>query len=241
MSRHSFFITGTDTDSGKTVITAGLLRLAARNGLRTLAMKPLASGCEQTPDGLRNADALALSGAMTETMPYESINPVALEPAIAPHVAAMEAGRRVTAERLAGFCRGAMTRPADLFLVEGAGGWRVPLNEHETWVDLVGALQMPVILVVGLRLGAINHALLSAEMIQHDRCQLVGWVANQCAPEPMAREDETFNTLCERMPAPCIGRVPWLVASEPAGMAEEASRYLSLPLPDDGTAPQRTV
>ncbi|MGM0451173.1 MAG: dethiobiotin synthase [Pseudomonadota bacterium] len=232
MAKQSYFITGTDTDSGKTVITAGLLRLAAHNGLRTLAMKPLASGCEQTPEGLRNDDALALSRAMTETMPYESVNPVALAPAIAPHVAAEEAGRRVTAERLAGFCRGAMTRPADLFLVEGAGGWRVPLNGHETWTDLVGALQLPVILVVGLRLGAINHALLSAEMIQRDGCRLAGWVANRCTPEPMAREDETFNTLCEGMPAPCMGRVPWLTAQEPDALAEEASRYLSLPLPD---------
>lgn len=231
MAKQSYFITGTDTDSGKTVVTAGLLHLAARNGLRTLAMKPLASGCEQTPEGLRNADALALSRAMTETMPYESVNPMALAPAIAPHVAAEEAGRRVTAERLAGFCRGAMTRPAELFLVEGAGGWRVPLNERETWTDLVGALQLPVFLVVGLRLGAINHALLSAELIQRDGFRLAGWVANRCTPQPMVREDETFNTLCERMPAPCMGRVPWLTAQEPGAMAEEASRYLSLPLP----------
>lgn len=231
MPRQSYFITGTDTDSGKTVVTAGLLRLAARNGLRTLAMKPLASGCEQTPEGLRNVDALALSQAMTESMPYESVNPVALEPAIAPHVAAQEAGRRVSAERLAGFCRGAMMRPADLFLVEGAGGWRVPLNDHETWVDLVSDLQFPVILVVGLRLGAINHALLSAELIQRDGCRLAGWVANRCTPEPMAREDETFETLCERMPAPCMGRVPWLASRDPTAMVEEASRHLSLPLP----------
>lgn len=232
MAKHSYFITGTDTDSGKTVITSGFLRLAARNGLRTLAMKPLASGCEQTPEGLRNDDALALSQAMTETMPYASVNPVALASAIAPHVASEEAGQQVTAERLAGFCRAGMMRPADFLLVEGAGGWRVPLNRHETWVDLVGALELPVILVVDLRLGAINHALLSAEMIQRDGCRLVGWVANRCTPEPMAREDETFNTLCERMPAPCMGRVPWLKALEPDAIAEEASRYLSMLLPD---------
>lgn len=231
MPRQSYFITGTDTDSGKTVVTAGLLRLAARNGLSTRAMKPLASGCEQTSEGLRNADALALSQAMTESMPYESVNPVAMEPAIAPHVAARDVGRRVSAERLAGFCRGAMMRPADLFLVEGAGGWRVPLNDHETWRDLVSDLQLPVILVVGLRLGAINHALLSAELIQHDGCRLAGWVANRCTPEPMAREDETFETLCEYMPAPCMGRIPWLGSRDPAAMAEEASRHLSLPLP----------
>lgn len=230
MARQSFFITGTDTDSGKTVVTTGLLHLAARHGLRTLAMKPVASGCEQTREGLRNGDALALSQSMTESMPYESVNPVALEPAIAPHVAAREAGRRVSAERLAGFCRGAMTRPADLFLVEGAGGWRVPINEQATWTDLVTELQLPVILVVGLRLGAINHALLSAELIQRDGCRLAGWVANRCTPEPMAREDDTFNTLCERMPAPCMGRVPRLTSEGPVAMAQEASRYLSLPL-----------
>ncbi|XOZ34960.1 dethiobiotin synthase [Halomonadaceae bacterium KBTZ08] len=232
MPRQSFFVTGTDTDTGKTIVSTGLLLLAARNGLRTRAMKPLASGCERTPEGLRNADALALSGAMTESMAYETINPVALEPAIAPHVAAREAGRQVSAGRLAGFCRGAMTRPADLFLVEGAGGWRVPLNDHETWTDLVKELQLPVILVVGLRLGAINHALLSADAIQRDGCRLAGWIANRCTPEPMAREQDTFNTLCERMPAPCMGRVPWLASEQMEAMAEEAARHLSLPLPD---------
>ena len=132
MSKKSFFVTGTDTGVGKTLVSAAILRAAAAKGLRTLAMKPIASGCESTPDGLRNDDALALMQAMTEPLAYEQVNPVALEPAIAPHVAAARAGRQITSQRLVGFCRGLQIRPADLLLVEGAGGWRVPLNDRET-------------------------------------------------------------------------------------------------------------
>lgn len=230
MAKTSFFITGTDTDSGKTAITGGMLALAARHGLRTLAMKPIASGCHQTAEGLRNPDALHLQGAMTESLSYDAINPIALEPAIAPHVAAADAGRTVSANRLAGYCRGTMTRPADLFLVEGAGGWRVPLNAAETWTHLVRDLNMPVVLVVGMRLGAINQALLTAETIQRDGHELAGWVANCATPSAMAREDETFDYLCEHIEAPCMGRVPWLDASGAFPSPDTVARYLSLPL-----------
>ena len=230
MVRQTYFITGTDTDSGKTVVAAGILSLAARHGLRTLAMKPLASGCHATSEGLRNADALHLQSAMTESMHYDALNPVALEPAIAPHVAAAEAGRQVSANRLAGFCRGAMTRPCDLLLVEGAGGWRVPLNERETWSDLVRELDLPVVLVVGLKLGCINHALLSTEAVRQDGLRLAGWVANRCTAEPMEREDETFECLRERIDAPCMGRVPWLASGHGFPPAEAVASHLSFPV-----------
>ena len=230
MPKTSFFITGTDTDSGKTAVSGGILALAAQHGLRTLAMKPIASGCHQTPDGLRNPDALHLQGAITESLSYEAVNPIAMEPAIAPHVAAMDVGRALSANRLAGYCRGTMTRPGDLFLVEGAGGWRVPLNNTETWVDFVRDLNMPVVLVVGMKLGTINHAMLTAEAIRRDGLELAGWVANQCGPTPMEREDETFEYLCNHIEAPCMGRVPWLEGSEGFPAAERVARYLSLPL-----------
>lgn len=230
MAKTSFFITGTDTDSGKTAITGGMLALAAQHGLRTLAMKPIASGCHETTNGLRNPDALHLQGAITETLSYDAINPIALAPAIAPHVAAAEAGRSVSANRLAGFCRGAMTRPGDFFLIEGAGGWRVPLNSSETWSDLVRDLRMPVVLVVGMKLGAINHALLSAESIRRDGLELAGWVANSVTSTPMEREDDTFNYLCEHIEAPCMGRVPWLEGVEGFPAPDSVARYLSLPL-----------
>ena len=210
MARHTFFVTGTDTEVGKTAVTCGLLALAGNNGLRTLAMKPVASGCEDTPQGLRNEDALAMQAVMTETLEYDLINPIAMAPAIAPHVAAQQAGRTLSVSRLAGFCRGLMTRPGDLLLIEGAGGWRVPLNDRETLAELPRTLDVPVILVVGLRLGCINQALLSAEAIQRDGLRLAGWVANRPGSDAMPYEDDTFDYLQSHMPAPCLGRLPWV-------------------------------
>ena len=114
--RKTVFVTGTDTDAGKTVVSCGLLARARLDGLSTAAVKPIASGCEQTPDGLRNSDALALQAASTLDLPYEQVNPVALEPAIAPHIGLQETGRKVTADQLAGYCRGVMMRSADFTL-----------------------------------------------------------------------------------------------------------------------------
>ena len=127
MAKKTYFVTGTNTGVGKTLASAALLEAAKEQGLRTLAMKPIASGCEQTPDGLRNDDALILQNAITEQLPYDTLNPITLEPAIAPHVAAEQVGQSVSAQRLVGFCRGVQIRPADFMLIEGAGGWRVPL------------------------------------------------------------------------------------------------------------------
>src|SRR5690606_7479236 len=220
----AYFITGTDTDVGKTVITAGLLAAANAQGFSTAALKPIAAGCERTPQGLRNADALLLQQTMSLQLPYEQINPVALEPAIAPHIAAAQAGTRVSAARLAGIGRGVLMQRADLTLVEGAGGWRVPLNARELLSQLGAELNLPVVMVVGMRLGCINHALLTAEAIARDGLVLAGWVANCCQPE-MDRYAENVATIRSFLRAPCLGEVPFLSASSggapaPAQIAE---------------------
>lgn len=213
MSRKAFFITGTDTGVGKTLFSAGLLLTAKQAGLTTVGLKPLAAGCEQTEAGLRNADALMLQSVMTENLAYEQINPVALEPAVAPHIAAQLTKRALTADRLAGFCRGSL-RSADFTVVEGAGGWRVPLNATETLADLARILNLPVIMVVGMRLGCINHALLTAEAIIRDGLTLAGWVANCVEPE-MECLQENILTLVQRLPAPCLGVVPYFSDAKP--------------------------
>lgn len=224
MAKKSYFVTGTDTGVGKTMVSAAILEAAKARGKRTLAMKPIASGCDQTPEGLRNEDALILQQAITEKLPYDQVNPIALEPAIAPHVAARKAGKTVSAQRLIGFCRGLQIRPADLLLVEGAGGWRVPLNDRETYAAMPRELGMPVILVVALKLGCINHALLSAEAIRADGLSIAGWVANRVESEAMGCEQETLNYLTSHLGSPCLGVLPWLGQPEPAALA----RYLNI-------------
>lgn len=213
LSSRSFFIAGTDTDVGKTFIACGLLKAAAAKGLRTLAIKPIAAGAENTVDGLRNHDAQMLMAAMTETLPYQQVNPVLFEPPIAPHIAAEQVGKRVSVSQLAGLCRGAMLKPADFILVEGAGGWRVPLNRQEYLSDLAVELQTPVILVVGMKLGCINHALLTAEAIRADGLRIAGWVANRIDPN-MSSFEENLSSLKALLDAPCIGVVPYLDSAD---------------------------
>lgn len=224
MAKKTCFVTGTDTGVGKTIVSAAILEAARLLSLKTLGMKPIASGCEVTSEGLRNEDALMLQAAMTESVAYEQINPIALEPAIAPHVAAQQAGRQLSAERLIGLCRGVMMKPADLLLIEGAGGWRVPLNDRETYAQVPGELGIPVIMVVPLQLGCINHALLTAEAIRADGLTVAAWVANRPVAEPMSCEQETLDYLMSHLPAPCLGVLPWQTSPDPARLAE----YLDL-------------
>jgi len=224
MMHRAFFIAGTDTDVGKTTIAAGLLHAARLAGLSTAAVKPVASGCEWSDQGLRNSDALALLAECSLALDYATINPFAFEPAIAPHIAAREAGVELTAARLIEAVQPVLARRADFTLIEGAGGWRVPLNAHEHLSALPAALGLPVILLVGVRLGCINHALLSAEAIARDGLELAGWVANIVDPATSRLEDN-LATLAELLPAPCLGRVPRL--AEPT--ARQVARYLTLP------------
>ncbi|MGY4533642.1 dethiobiotin synthetase [Pseudomonas sp. TE3786] len=215
----AFFIAGTDTEVGKTTIAAGLLCAARRQGLSTAACKPVASGSELTADGLRNSDALALLGQCSLPLSYAEVNPLAFAPAIAPHVAAREAGIELTAAALLAPVRHVLAQGADFTVVEGAGGWRVPLGDGGYLSDLPVALGLPVILVVGVRLGCINHAVLSAEAIARDGLRLVGWVANIVDPGT-SRLEENLATLAVVLPAPCLGRVPRLADASPEKVAD---------------------
>ena len=214
------FVKGTDTGVGKKAVSCALLAAAARAGLRTAAIKPVAAGCDASG---RNEDALLLLQWMTEPLAYEQVNPVALSAAIAPHIAAQQEGRSLQASRLAGLCRGVMLAGADFVLIEGAGGWRVPISARETLADVAVQLQAGVILVVGMRLGCINHALLTAEAIARDGLRLAGWVANQTG-EIMPSYAENLDSLRRMLPAPLLGEVPCLLPFD----VEQASRGLSL-------------
>jgi dethiobiotin synthetase len=216
-AKKAFFITGTDTNVGKTLIAAGLLIAAKNRGLTTAALKPVAAGCENTSEGLRNSDALLLQSVITQPLLYDQINPYALEAAIAPHIAAQQEKRSLSVDRLSGFCRGVLSS-ADFTLLEGAGGWRVPINARETLADLAKNLQLPVIMVVGIRLGCINHALLTFEAIVRDGVPVAGWVAN-CVDADMPVLQENIDSLRARLPVPCLGVVPFLVDHSPSLVA----------------------
>ena len=224
MATRHFFITGTDTDVGKTVVAAGLIETANQAALSTAAIKPVAAGCESTESGLQNTDALQLQAAASHPLTYQQVNPVALEAAIAPHIAATEEGKQLSASRLSGFCRGLTLLPVDMLFIEGAGGWRVPLNNRETLADIPKQLNSEVILVVGLRLGCINHALLTAEAIRGDGLSLAGWVGNVLHAD-MPRLDENIDTLKRLIPEPCLGIVPRLSDTAP----NQVAAYVSLP------------
>lgn len=220
----TFFVTGTDTDVGKTLVTSGLLQAARQQGFSTLGLKPIAAGAEETSTAWVNSDALALQALSSLNPRYDEVNPILLKAAIAPHLAAAAEGRSLNLDRLAGLARGQLLKRADLTLVEGAGGWRVPLNNRHTLADLPRLLQLPVILVVGLKLGCLSHALLTAEAIQRDGLSLVGWVASSCTPQAMLQEAENLQTLKMCLNAPCLGHLPRL--QQPT--AEVAAAHLDL-------------
>lgn len=213
-----FFVTGTDTGVGKTTVSCALLAAARAQGLRTVAVKPVAAGCGETPGGLRNDDALALMAAMTEVMAYEEVNPIALREPQSPHLAALHAGRRLTIAQIGGLVRGALSRRVDFAVVEGAGGWRVPISDREIMSDLPRALGLPVILVVGIRLGCLNHAILTTEAMARDGVRLAGWIGNVLDPELPALEGN-IGTLKTILPMPCLGVLPWQPGATPDALA----------------------
>ncbi|PMR79318.1 dethiobiotin synthase [Halomonas urumqiensis] len=233
----TYFVTGTDTDAGKTLVSSALLALARRRGLSTLGLKPVASGSTDTREGLRNADALALQAQSTPDTDYELINPFAFEPAIAPHLAARRANMSLRLDDLEDHTRPMLALERDFTLIEGAGGWRVPLNNHEDLAGLAVRLELPVILVVGLELGCINHARLTAEAITGDGLTLAGWVGNSLdggfAHDASADDnrllDDNLTTLARCIHAPCLGMIPRLATQNPAAMAEQAADWLELP------------
>lgn len=224
MAKKSFFIAGTDTDVGKTLVATGLIEVANQAGLRTAAIKPVAAGCEDRGLGMQNTDALQLQSVASHTLSYQQVNPVALAAAVAPHIAAEEEGRSLSAARLSGFCRGLTLLPIDHLYIEGAGGWRVPLNNRETLADVPKQLNSEVILVVGLRLGCINHALLTAQAICDDGLRLAGWIGNT-VDKDMPRLEQNIDTLKRLIAEPCLGVVPRLADKSP----KQVASYISLP------------
>lgn len=222
MSR-KFFIAGTDTDAGKTFISRSLLEAAKKEGMSCYGLKPVAAGCVETDEGLQNEDAQLLMKSASLKLSYRQVNPIALKAAIAPHVAAKQQNVSLSAQKIAGFCRGALMHKADFVILEGAGGWRVPLNTRETMAGLAAQLSMPVILVVGVKLGCINHALLTVEAIVRDGLKLAGWVANHIDPE-MASSFDSIETLKAAINAPLIGEVPFIKNQSP----KTAASYLQI-------------
>ncbi len=207
----SLFVTGTNTDSGKTVISCGLLEKFKNQNLSTVALKPIASGCIKTDQGLRNPDALALHQSMTCQLPYSAINPIAFMPAIAPHIAAQEQSVILSVNHIMQNCQIALNTPADILLVEGAGGWRLPLSNTDNLFlsDFPKQLNMSVILVVGLTLGCLNHAQLTVEAILADQLPILGWVANQVDAD-MIYVQENIEWLKQNMPGYYLGYVPYI-------------------------------
>lgn len=209
---------------GKTEVAAGLLEAANQKGLRTGAIKPVAAGCEDRGDGPQNDDAIKLQALANVALSYQQVNPVALDLPMAPHIAAQEQGKVLSANRLTGFCRGVTMLPMDFLVIEGAGGWRVPINKHETMADIPKQLNAEVILVVGIRLGCINHALLTAQAIRQDGLKIAGWVANILDTE-MLRIDENIDTLKHMLIEPCLGVVPRLSEVTP----QQVAAHLTIP------------
>ncbi|HEY1140606.1 MAG TPA: dethiobiotin synthase [Lysobacter sp.] len=223
MSMNSYYITGTDTGIGKSVASAALLRALRGRGLRAVGMKPVASGCDMTADGWRNEDALALQHASDPMPSYSDVNPYALPNPLAPELAAADAGVSIQLQSIIE-AHARLAVVADAVVVEGVGGWAAPLTASLDQLDVVRALGLPVVMVVGLRLGCINHARLTARAIVEDGAQLIGWIANDIDPA-MARSDDNFAILQRVLPAPCWGRLPFMAAAD----AKTLSAHLRLP------------
>lgn len=219
MSARGIFVAGTDTGIGKTHVSCALLHALRGAGVRASGMKPVASGCDRTAEGLRNEDALALIEASDPQTDYATCNPYAFEPAIAPHLAAADAGVDIELARIeAAYAQ--LAAQAECVVVEGVGGWMVPLSGSLDAGAIPRKLNLPVILVVGLKLGCINHARLSARAIQTDACELLGWIGNRVDPA-MQRADDNLETLQHFLTAPCLGVLPHGIAPEQAAREGE--------------------
>jgi dethiobiotin synthetase len=221
------FVTGTDTGCGKTEITLGIMHSLQQQGECVLGMKPIASGGLVTEEGLRNEDALRIQAQCSQTIPYSSVNPLVYQPPISPHLAAKAEGQTISLDEILQDYHD-LQEQADRVVVEGVGGWHVPLGDSITLADLARTLDLPMIMVVGIRLGCLNHALMTAECILNSGVQLKGWVANLVDPEMQAIEDNII-TLQSWLPAPCLGEVPYLESLSP----EQVASYLDGALLDE--------
>ena len=216
-------MTGTDTEIGKTVIACGLVRAAVEANYAAVGLKPVAAGCELEDNGFVNEDATRLMAVSSVSLPYPTVNPIALEPAIAPHIAAQQVGVSISAAQLQTHYTRTLPKGLDLVIYEGAGGWFVPLNDHETFQDFAERMQLDIVLVVGMKLGCINHALLSVAAIQQTNLRLIGWVANFHAPD-MNVAKENLETLLAKLPCELLGVVPHMHAPDP----EQVARHLNI-------------
>ena len=217
------FITGTDTEVGKTLFTAALV-IALQNEKRSvMAFKPVAAGCDWHEGQLKNEDALTLIDALNEEVSYQVVNPIALVKPIAPHISAIEDNVELSVNQIQSSCNFAQY-PQSVLLVEGAGGWLVPLNDQQTFADYVKAESLDVILVVGLKLGCINHALLSQQSIINSGLNLIGWVANHIDPN-MLNQQQNIETLSKSLKCPLIAQIPHLDGDN---LAVSASKYVRI-------------
>jgi len=222
---HAWFVTGTDTNVGKTLVSCALLHALRARGLSAVGMKPVASGCRLTAAGARHADAEALLAASSVPADYAAINPYALLAATAPHLAARAEGVAISLETITSAFTQLQAR-AEAVVVEGVGGWRVPIDATHTMAEVAARLQLPVVLVVGIRLGCLNHALLTAAAIEQAGCRLAGWVANHLTTDHDGVLNGYVAALAERLPAAWLGEIPYIVVSpvDPAPIA----RYLNI-------------
>ncbi|WVL64386.1 dethiobiotin synthase [Xanthomonas campestris pv. campestris] len=219
----AFYVTGTDTGIGKTVASTALLHAVRARGHTAVGMKPVASGCAATPQGWHNEDALALQAASQPQPDYATLNPYALPAALAPELAAADVGVSLSLVPLQ-LAFAQLRAQAEVVVVEGVGGWAAPLSAQLDQADLVRTLQLPVVLVVGVRLGCINHARLTAAAIAADGLRCIGWIANEIDPQ-MERIEDNIRMLGQRLAMPCWGRIPW----RPNAQAEGLAQHIRLP------------
>lgn len=217
------FITGTDTDAGKTTCATALIHALRKHGHQIVPLKPLAAGAEAVAGQLRNADALRLMEAcdieVSDTS-YQQVNPFCFAPAIAPHIAANQAGVTVNLVDLLQHTEMVTASHGDVFMIEGAGGWLVPLNNEISLADYAQEVVADVVLVVGMKLGCLNHALLTAMDIERRGLKLVGWIANQPQAKPMSEYNANVATLKQLLGAPCLGEIPYLPQADAEQLAE---------------------
>ena len=217
ITNHGFFVTGTDTGVGKTLICCALLHGFAALGKSVIGMKPVAAGAAHGPAGMVNDDVALLRAASNVDAPLALVNPYCFEPPIAPHLAAEQAGAAIDLATIVSAYR-RLAAIADIAIVEGVGGFCVPLNAGEDSADLAQRLGLPVILVVGLRLGCLNHALLTAHSIRAQGLTLAGWIANRVDPA-MAAAERNVAALAERLAAPLLGVIEFTTAPDPRRVA----------------------
>jgi dethiobiotin synthetase len=234
LTARGFFVTGTDTGVGKTLIACALLHAFAARGLRSVGMKPVAAGATPQEGNLVNEDVIALTAASSVKAPRHLVNPYCFAPPIAPHIAAAESGVSIDLDRVEQACRG-LAALADFVIVEGAGGFRVPLGPRSDTRGLAVRLGFPIILVVGVRLGCLNHALLTAESVQAAGVTFAGWIAN-AIDSNMDRREENIAALRERLDAPLLASIEYCSTPDAAAAARNVRLEL-LQIPAVSGAP----